>query len=38
MRYAADLRRLAEEVEVLRLEKKEYMERLAELQESPSSR
>ena len=37
MRYAADLRRLAEEVEVLRLEKKEYMERLAELQESPKA-
>jgi chromosome segregation ATPase len=37
MRYAADLRRLAEEVEVLRLEKKEHMERLAELQESPKA-
>lgn len=32
-RYASDIRRLAQEVEILRLEKKEYTARLAELQE-----
>jgi DNA repair exonuclease SbcCD ATPase subunit len=34
MRYGADLRRLAQEVEVLRVEKQEYMAKLDRLQES----